>query len=140
MSDLTIFREDTRQWLEENCPASMRTYMPESEKCWGGRDYSFFSDDQKLWLLRMADRGWTAPTFPKEYGGGGLSKDEAKVLKEELAAITARAPLASMGTEMIGPALLEFGTEALKKSTYPLLFVGKFAGAKVTVNPMLGLI
>ena len=67
MSDLTTFREDTRQWLEENCPASMRTYMPESEKCWGGRDYKFSSDDQKLWLMRMADRGWTAPTFPKEY-------------------------------------------------------------------------
>ena len=70
----------------------MRTCMRESEKCWGGRDYQFASDDQKLWLMRMADRGWTAPTFPKEYGGGGLSKGEAKVLKEELSAITARAP------------------------------------------------
>ena len=138
MSDLTTFREDTRQWLEENCPASMRTYMPESEKCWGGRDYKFSSDDQRLWLMRMADRGWTAPTFPKEYGGGGLSKGEAKVLKEELSAITARAPLASMGTEMIGPAILEFGTEALKQQHLPAIIRGEIRWCQGYSEPNAG--
>ncbi|MDA8786908.1 acyl-CoA dehydrogenase family protein [Porticoccaceae bacterium] len=138
MSDLMTFREDTRRWLEENCPASMRTYMPESEKCWGGRDYVFSSDDQKLWLTRMADRGWTAPTFPKKYGGGGLSRDQAKVLKEELAAITARAPLASMGTEMIGPAILEFGTEDLKQQHLPGIIRGEIRWCQGYSEPNAG--
>lgn len=119
LQNLSSFRQETREWLEENCPASMRLPMPEKDICSGGRNFEFQSEDQKLWLDRMAERGWTAPTWPREYGGAGLSQDEAKVLREEMANITARLPLQGMGTSMIGPAILEFGSEKMKQQHLP---------------------
>ena len=94
MTDLDTFRSETREWLEANCPPEMREPMrSEMDACWGGRNWTFSSEAQRLWLERMAERGWTVPDWPKEYGGGGLSTAEAKVLKEEMARIGARNPL-----------------------------------------------
>ena len=115
MSELETFRAETRAWLEENCPASMRTPMPEREMPWGGRNASYPNPDTKVWMDNMASRGWTAPTWPAEYGGGGLSKEENKILQEELARIKARPALTSFGLWMLGPALLEFASEEQKK-------------------------
>jgi alkylation response protein AidB-like acyl-CoA dehydrogenase len=66
------FRAEVRQWLEANCPASMRTPINEEEEVWGGRREKFKNPDSKVWLERMAAQGWTAPEWPKAYGGGGL--------------------------------------------------------------------
>ena len=75
MSDLETFRAETRAWLEANCPSEMRQpSQSEKDACWGGRNWTFQSPAQKLWLERMAAKGWTAPEWPKEYGGGGLSR------------------------------------------------------------------
>ena len=75
--DLETFRTETRAWLEENCPPSMRTPMTgEDDAVWGGRNYEFKNPEAKLWLERMGAKGWTAPEWPAEYGGGGLSADE----------------------------------------------------------------
>jgi len=115
MTELDTFRAETRAWLEENCPESMRTPMPERETPWGGRNADFPNPDTKIWLDRMASRGWTAPEWPAEYGGGGLSKDEARILQQEMSRINARTPLASFGLWMLGPALLEFASEEQKK-------------------------
>ncbi len=115
MADLDTFRSDTNAWLLANCPPEMRQPMrSEKDACWGGRKFTFQSPAQKEWLDVMAARGWTVPDWPREYGGGGLSAAEAKVLKEEMAAIGARPPLTSFGISMLGPALLKFGTEAQK--------------------------
>ena len=85
MSDLEQFRAETRAWLEENCPEDMRSPIAGFEDaCWGGRNYVPTSEGQALWLKRMGERGWTVPTWPKAYGGGGLSKAEAKVLAQEM--------------------------------------------------------
>ena len=84
MADLEKFRAETRAWLEANCPPSMRTPMVEDEVVWGGRNEKFRNPDSKLWLERMAAHGWTAPTWPKEYGGGGLSKAESACCDQEL--------------------------------------------------------
>ena len=83
------------------------------------------SEEQKQWLERMAARGWTAPDWPAEYGGGGLSKAETKILREEMARINARSPLDSFGIWMIGPALLKFGSEALKQQHLPPIVRGE---------------
>jgi alkylation response protein AidB-like acyl-CoA dehydrogenase len=113
---LDDFRNDTRAWLEANCPPEMRESMrDESDACWGGRNPTFKNDAQKLWMERMAARGWTVPDWPKDYGGGGLSPAETKVLKQEMARINARNPLMSFGISMLGPALLKYGTEEQKK-------------------------
>ena len=115
MIALDTFREETRSWLEANCPESMRTPMPEREMPWGGRNATYANPDTKVWMDNMASRGWTAPEWPAEYGGGGLSKEENKVLQQELARIKARPALTSFGLWMLGPALLEFASEEQKK-------------------------
>jgi acyl-CoA dehydrogenase len=116
MDDMGEFREDTRAWLEANCPPEMRQPMrDESDACWGGRNPVFKSEAQKSWLDAMAGRGWTVPDWPSDYGGGGLSPAETKILKQEMARIGARNPLMSFGISMLGPALLKYGNEAQKQ-------------------------
>src|SRR5215210_2635405 len=116
MDELETFRAETRIWLEANCPPEMREPMrDESDACWGGRNPDFKNEAQRLWMARMAERGWTVPDWPKEYGGGGLSPAETKILKQEMAAIGARNPLMSFGISMLGPALLKYGSEEQKK-------------------------
>ena len=123
---LEDFRAESREWLEENCPESMRTPMPGDETPNPGRRANFKNPDTKVWLDRMAEKGWTVPQWPKEYGGGGLSIDENRVLNEEMRRIKARTPLfGGMGTSMIGPALLEFGTEEQKKEHLPRICSGE---------------
>ena len=84
MTDLAVFRDETRNWLEENCPPEMKKPMTPHGMTWGGRNCKFTHPDQELWLKRLGEKGWTAPTWPKEYGGGGLNFDENKVLAEEM--------------------------------------------------------
>ena len=116
MADLEAFRAETRAWLEANCPAEMREPMRgEKVLCWGGRRFEFQSEAQRQWLDVMASRGWTVPDWPKEYGGGGLSPAEAKILKEEMKALGCRPPLTSFGISMLGPALLKYGNEEQKR-------------------------
>ena len=122
---LTQFREDTRAWLEENCPASMRTPMPPDEYPGGGRRAKFKNLDTKVWMDRMSEKGFTVPTWPKEYGGAGLDADEARVLREEMGRIQARTPLVGMGLSMIGPALLEYGNDEQKNEHLPKIAKGE---------------
>lgn len=139
MNDLKTFRRETRDWLAKNCPDSMRTpYRTESDLCWGGRNPEFSSNDQKLWLDRMAEHGWTVPTWPTEYGGGGLDREHAKVLAEEMARIQARPPLESFGISMLGPALLKFGREALKQQHLPQIARGEIRWAQGYSEPNAG--
>jgi acyl-CoA dehydrogenase len=139
MTGLDTFRSETRAWLASNCPPAMRLPLEDDEdRCWGGRNWRFKSEDQKLWLERMAERGWTAPTWPKEYGGGGLSRDEAKVLREEMRAINARSPLDSFGIWMLGPALLQYGSEAQKKKYLPEITRGEIRWCQGYSEPNSG--
>ena len=121
---LETFRAETRSWLEANCPDSMRTPMPADEYPGGGRRARFKNEDTKTWMQRCAEKGFTVPTWPQEYGGAGLDVDQAKVLRQEMARIKARAPLVGMGLSMIGPALLEFGTEDQKAEHLPKIASG----------------
>jgi alkylation response protein AidB-like acyl-CoA dehydrogenase len=73
----------------------------------------------------MAERGWTAPEWPRRYGGGGLSKAEAKILREEMAALKLRPPLVGFGLTMIGPTLLEYGNEEQKREHLPPMVRGE---------------
>jgi acyl-CoA dehydrogenase len=139
MTDLEQFQKDTRAWLEDNCPAEMRLPVKgEDDACWGGRKFSFKNTAQKLWLERMSARGWTVPTWPKEYGGGGLSKAEAKILAKEMKRINARSPLSSFGIWMLGPALLKFGTEAQKLEHLPKIAGGEIRWCQGYSEPNAG--
>ena len=139
MTEPNQFRQEVRDWLEANCPEAMRSpYRSEADVCWGGRDFTFQSKDQRLWLERMASRGWTAPSWPREYGGGGLGREHSKILKEELARIHARPPLMSFGISMLGPALLKFGSEELKQQHLPPIIRGEIRWAQGYSEPNAG--
>ena len=139
MTDLTQFRADTRAWLEENCLPSMREPVrSDKDVTWGGRNATYAHPDQKLWLDRMAARGWTVPDWPTVYGGGGLSPAEAKILREEMAAIHARNPLYSFGISMLGPALLKYGTEAQKQEHLPRIARGEIRWCQGYSEPGAG--
>lgn len=139
MSDLEKFRSETREWLEANCPAEMRLPMKdESDAVWGGRNPTFKNPQQKVWLDAMASKGWTVPEWPKAYGGGGLSKDEAKILKAEMKAIKARSPLMSFGIWMLGPALLKYGNEEQKLKYLPQIARGEIRWAQGYSEPNAG--
>ena len=122
MTDLNAFREETKDWLETNCPPEMRK---PGDVCWGGRNPNFSHPDQEIWLEKMGEKGWTCPTWPKDYGGGGLSHEENKILQEEMFAMGARPALASFGIWMLGPALLEFASEEQKLEHIPNIVKGK---------------
>ncbi len=139
MSDLEPFRQETRSWLEANCPAIMRTPPKGFDDFYsGGRNPEIDHPDQKLWCDRMAERGWTVPHWPKEYGGGGLDKDELKILRQEMAAINARRPLDSFGISMLGPALLEFGNEEQKLEHLPAICRGEIRWCQGYSEPNAG--
>ena len=114
--DLEAFRQETREWLDANCPPEMREPVrDDGDVYWGGRNASFKNDAQKAWFEACRDKGYTVPAWPKAYGGAGLSPAQAKVLREEMSRINARPPLSSFGIWMLGPALLHFGTEGQKQ-------------------------
>ena len=138
MSDLQEFRASTRAWLEENCPDDMRQPMSEADVCWGGRHWVFQSEAQRVWLTRMAARGWTVPTWPEAYGGAGLSGDEDRILREEMRRINARPPLQSFGIWMLGPALLAFGSEEQKRHYLPQIARGEIRWCQGYSEPGAG--
>ena len=139
MSDLETFRAQTRDWLEANCPTEMREPMRSYDDVyWGGRRAEFESEAQRVWFERMLARGWTVPTWPEEYGGAGLSREEEAVLKEEMKRINAREPLTSFGIWMLGPALLKFGNAEQKAEHLPAIARGEIRWCQGYSEPSAG--
>ena len=122
---LSVFRADVRAWLDINCPETMRLPAVQDEVVWGGRNFQFKNPDSKIWLERMAGKGWTCPTWPEEFGGGGLSKEEAMILSQELSRINARPALTSFGISMLGPVLLESASYEQKLEHIPKIVRGE---------------
>ena len=129
------FRAQVRAWLAENCPEGMRG---PGQILTGSTKIKIQHPDSTTWLNRMAERGWTTPMWPKEYGGGGLSKDEYLVLIEEMHRIKARSPLMGMGTSLIGPTLLDFGSEDQKQRHLPRIIRGEVSWCQGYSEPGAG--
>jgi acyl-CoA dehydrogenase len=137
--NLNTFRTEVRDWLEENCPQEMRSPMlSEKDACWGGRNFTFQSDAQRLWLERMGEKGWTAPAWPKEYGGGGLNRKQVKILNQEMERINARKALYSFGIFMLGPALLKYANEEQKQRFLPPIVRGEIRWCQGYSEPNAG--
>ena len=136
--DLEQFRAELRTWLEENCPAEMRDGNNNDRICWGGKDWTFDSDAQRLWLERMAARGLTVPRWPVEYGGAGLTRPQEKIFHEEMTRLNARTPLQSFGIWMLGPALLHFGTHEQKLEYLPPIARGEIRWCQGYSEPGAG--
>lgn len=135
MADIDDFRAETRSWLEENCPAGARGPGPIST---GATTIAIDHEDTELWLDRMIEKGWTAPVWPKEYGGGGLDTDQYMTLIQEMRRIDARTPLGGMGVSLIGPTLLEYGTDEQKVRHIPRIVRGEVAWCQGYSEPGSG--
>src|SRR5579863_5577413 len=124
-NELDAFRAEARAWLEKNYPKSLRRGAePGSEEA-AMTAMLTPNEDQKLWKERVAEKGWGAPTWPKQYGGGGLTQSEARVLQQEMDRIGAMNPMMGMGTSMFGPTLLEYGTDEQKQRHIPKIVKGE---------------
>ena len=130
------FRLEAREWLTANCPDSLRRGLGGYTA--GGRKATYGNPDTKLWLDRMAERGWTAPTWPKEYGGGGLTNAENMILDEEMRRINAPAALTGHGLTMIGPAIIEFGNDAQCREHLPPIARGEIRWCQGYSEPGAG--
>lgn len=109
-ASLEAFRGELTQWLDATVPAGLRP----------GAASKASPEERDTWKDAYTARGYTTPTWPQEYGGGGLSKGEAQIVAEEVARQVSWVPVASFfGTSMLGPVLLEFGNEDQKKDHLP---------------------
>ncbi|WP_372785800.1 acyl-CoA dehydrogenase family protein [Phenylobacterium sp.] len=139
-ADLDAFRSEVRAWLEASYPAELRdpAAKTDPEAVWGGRAFAGSEDPQSVWMRRAAEKGWTAPTWPKEYGGGGLNAQQARVVEQEIAAGRYRPPLLSFGIWMLGPVLLEYATDAQKKEHMPRIVGGEIRWCQGYSEPGAG--
>jgi alkylation response protein AidB-like acyl-CoA dehydrogenase len=132
---LDQFRTEVRDWLATNFPASLK-----------GKDNSMSAvegptnetPEQAAWRKAMGEKGWGVPTWPAEYGGGGLSRAQAKVLQEEMARVGAWNPIGGMGVMMFGPTLLEYGNEAQKREHIPAIARGEVRWCQGYSEPNAG--
>jgi alkylation response protein AidB-like acyl-CoA dehydrogenase len=123
-AELAALRSDARAWIQANFPAALRTYTPSME----GAPDAAHAEALDQWRDRLAAQGWGAPTWPKEYGGAGLGHREARVIAQEIARAGAFNPipmLAGMGVTMVGPTLLEYGTDEQKLRHLPGIASGR---------------
>jgi len=121
--DLNAFREEAREWIAGSFPASLKGKGIGMES--SGEE---LGADLELWRERLAGKGWGAPTWPVEYGGGGLSHLQARIINEELVAAGAfnHIPMTTgMGTTMVGPTLLDYGTDDQKERHLPGIASGE---------------
>ena len=125
------FRGVVRAWLEAHLP-----------KGWFGDDFSMSNDERERfnasWPEKLHEGGWICATWPKEYGGKGLSILEGVVLTEEFA--RARAPMRAdfFGDTLVGPTLLQWGTEDQKKEFLPPILSGKMRWCQGFSEPNSG--
>mgnify|MGYP003299114594 FL=1 len=128
------FRLETRTWLQTNCPEGAKG---PGQTAWGSSKI-VLERDVALWLERMSERGWTVPTWPKEYGGADLENDLYPILIQELMAIGARTPLTGRGVNYIGPTILELGTDEQKEKWLPGISRGEGGWAMGYSEPGAG--
>ena len=122
---LKSFTTEVDAWIEEHCPQSMRTPMPVSEQVWASSDINFPTKDSKIWFEAMISKGWCTPEWPVKYGGGGLSFEESKILRSRLKYFECRPAQINFGISMLGPVILEFGTDNQKKEFLPKISRGE---------------
>jgi alkylation response protein AidB-like acyl-CoA dehydrogenase len=118
--ELEDFRAEAAAWLKTTFPPSLagKGQLAMSERSTPGADLV-------AWRKAIGEKGWATPSWPTQYGGGGLSAQQARVLAQEMAKIGAFNPLLfGMGITMIGPTILDYGTEAQKAQHLPPIVRG----------------
>jgi len=130
------FRTSARDWLDENLPASLRGAPDAVSEAVSGAGP--LPPDVALWKQRMADQGWGVPTWPREYGGAGLTPAQARMVVEEMGRLGAGNPIAGIGSAMLGPTLLESGTDDQKRRHLPPIARGELRWCEGYSEPGAG--
>jgi alkylation response protein AidB-like acyl-CoA dehydrogenase len=120
--ELEDFRKEARGWIEANFPKTLAgkgNQLSMAERQSPGADLA-------AWKKAIGEKGWATPTWPTRYGGGGLSPQKARVLQQEILRAGAFNPLMfGMGITMIGPTILDYGTEEQKAKHIPPIVRGE---------------
>lgn len=132
---LEAFRAEVREWLAANFPATLRGQDNAMSAVEGPTEDT---PEQAEWKKAMGAKGWGVPTWPAEYGGGGLSAAEARVLQVEMARVGAWNPIGGMGVMMFGPTLLEYGSEEQKRAHIPSIARGEIRWCQGYSEPGAG--
>ena len=133
-SDLDAFRTEARDWIEANFPKSLKGkggMMMREER-------SEPTPDMDAWRKAMGEKGWGVPTWPTQYGGGGLTPAHGRIIQQELGRVGAYNPIGGMGVMMFGPTLLEYGTEAQKQQHIPPIVKGELQWCQGFSEPGAG--
>ena len=132
--DIEDFRHEVRDWLAKTFPSSLK-----------GKGAIMFAEgrgssdpDFLRWKKAVAEKGWGTPTWPKQYGGGGLSRAQARVIQEEMNKVGAFNPIGGMGVAMFGPTLLEYGNEEQKRRHVPPIVQGELRWCQGYSEPGAG--
>ena len=120
-TDLEAFRAEARTWLEANFPVALK-----GKAALANSEVRASDPDLMVWRKAIGAKGWATPTWPAEYGGGGLTSAQARVLNQEMGKLGAFNPLMfGMGITMIGPTIMDYGTEAQKQKHLPPIVRGE---------------
>ncbi|CAN5600449.1 acyl-CoA dehydrogenase [soil metagenome] len=112
------FRTEIRAWLEENLPEG-----------WFDEGFEMTPEERKAfneaWTEKLFGGGWICATWPEEYGGKGLTLIQGVVLSEEFS--RAKAPMRAdfFGDTLVGPTILQYGTEEQKQQLLPQILKGE---------------
>jgi alkylation response protein AidB-like acyl-CoA dehydrogenase len=107
------FRQEVREFLKTELRDEWKARPDEGEE-----DVGVLYERRRPWREKVGKRGWTAPAWPKEYGGAGMTVIQQFIMNEEFA--EARAPARDLfGIGMVGPTLIVHGNEEQKKEHLP---------------------
>ena len=137
------FREQVRTVIAERLPARYRALAERSHE--GERQWEFDrkADDPEArkaaaeWAAALSERGWVAPHWPTEYGGGGMSVAEQFIFSQEMAEAAAPA-VGGSGVSLLGPTLIVHGTEEQRKKYLPPILAGERVWAQGYSEPGAG--
>ncbi len=125
------FRLEIRAWLEDNLPEG-----------WFDDDFEQTPEEKaafsKAWTQKLFDGGWICASWPEEYGGKGLSTIQSVVLNEEFARASAPMRADFFGDTLVGPTILQWGTEEQKKEFLPQILSGQIAWCQGFSEPDAG--
>lgn len=140
MSDLDAFRAEARAWVRSNAPESLRGTSGSGpfDGYWGGSKCEETDPDVLGWRDAGIEKGWTAPSWPKEYGGAGLSHEQDEIIHAEMKAIGVPRPVAGQGLAMFGPVLLKYGSDAQKAQHLPAIARGEVRWCQGYSEPNAG--
>ena len=139
-AELREFRAEMRAFMREEAPKSLLGTSPcgPFDGYWGGKLHPEVPADVLRWRDVTLARGLTAPTWPKAYGGAGLTFAHAKVLYDEMRELGLPRPVVGFGFAMIGPTLLQFGNEEQKLQHLPAICAGEIRWCQGYSEPAAG--